>query len=82
MGFFSSDSPKVFKSKDEIKRAILKINSLDYRQKPEVIGALIRELDDGGVSREEFKKVVLALRREGEISETDKNNLLALINQD
>ena len=55
------------------------IKSLDYRQRPSVYASLIKELDDGGVSAEEIRKVVLELREKGEISEIDKKNLLSLI---
>lgn len=77
MSFFSSK--KVFKTKQQIKDALYQIQSLDYRQRPNVYAALVKELDDGGVSQEEIKRVVRELRQEGEISEIDKNNLLALI---
>jgi Mg2+/Co2+ transporter CorB len=40
---------------------------------------LIKELDDGGVTAEEIKKVVRQLREKGEISEIDRDNLLSLI---
>jgi len=40
---------------------------------------LIKELDDGGVSEEEIKRVVKELRAKGEISEVDKESLLKSI---
>jgi len=70
---------KVFKTRQQIKDALYQIKSLDYREQPNVYGALIKELADGGVSREEIKKVVRDLREKGEISEIDKENLSALI---
>lgn len=72
-------SKKVFKTSQRIKDALFQIQSLDYRQRPVVYEALIKELDDGGVSQEEIKRVVRELRNKGEISEIDKNNLLKLI---
>lgn len=79
MGLFTSDTPKVFKNKDEIKRALMEIDSLDYRQKPIVLGSLIRELDNGGVTKLELISVVRELRKNQVITETDKQNLLDLI---
>lgn len=78
MGFF--DSPKIFKTHEQIKTALFKLASLDQRQREVVYNALAKELDDGGVSVEELKKVVRELRLKGEISEIDKENLLKLIN--
>jgi len=77
MGFF--DSKKVFKTSQQIRDALFQIKSLDYRERPNVYAALIRELDDGGVGKEEIKKVIRELRKEGEISEIDQRNLLRLI---
>ena len=77
MGFF--DSKKVFKTSQQIRDALFQIKSLDYRERPNVYAALIRELDDGGVDKEEIKKVIRELRKEGEISEIDQRNLLRLI---
>ncbi len=77
MGFFTS--PKKFTTKQQIKDALFGVQSLDYRQRPVVYEALIKELDDGGATVEEIKKVVNELRRNGEISEIDKKNLLELI---
>jgi len=79
MGLFSSK--KVFKNRQQIKDALFRVKSLDYREKPSVYNALIKELDDGGVSKEEIRRVVLELRRDGEISEVDKDNLLKLTHQ-
>ncbi len=78
MGLFSSK--KIFTSSQQIKDALFRIKSLDYRQKPSVYEALIRELDDGGVTKEEIIRVVRELREKGEISEIDRKNLLELIN--
>lgn len=77
MGLFSSR--KVFKTKQQIRDALFQIKSLDYRQQPSVFEALIKELDDGGVSTEELKKVIRELRNNGEISEIDQQNLSQLI---
>jgi hypothetical protein len=77
MGFFTSK--KIFTTPQQIKDALFKIKSIDYRQQPNVYSALIKELDDGGVSVEELKKVIRELRQNGEISEIDKTNLLKLI---
>jgi len=73
------DSKKVFKTKQQIKDALFQIKTLDYREKPVVYEALIKELDDGGVSEEELKKVVKELRKNGEISDVDEKYLLSLI---
>jgi len=78
MGLFGS-TKKVFKSRQEIKDALYKIQSLDYRERPKVLEVLIKELDDGGVSPEEIRRVVREMRERREISEVDKNNLLKLI---
>lgn len=78
MGLFSS-SKKVFKTRQEIKDALFQIGSLDYREKPKVFEVLVKELDDGGVSPEEIRRVVREMRQRKEISEIDKKNLLAMI---
>ena len=77
MGLFSSK--KIFQTRQQIKDALFKIKSIDYREKPTVYEALVKELDDGGVSKEEIRRVVLELRMDKEISEIDKKNLLDLI---
>ncbi|MFA6254917.1 MAG: hypothetical protein WC675_02660 [Patescibacteria group bacterium] len=77
MALFSAK--KVFKNRQQIKDALYQIKSLDYREQPNVYGALVKELIDGGVSAEEIKKVVGELREKGEISEFDEENLLMLI---
>jgi len=77
MGLFSSK--KVFKTSQQIRDVLFQLKSLDYRQQPTVYNALIKELDDGGVSKEEIIRVIGELREKGEISEIDKNNLLELI---
>lgn len=76
MGLFIP-TPKVFKNKEEIRTALLEIESLDYKERPEVLEALIAELDDGGVTAQELKAVVLRLRKEFKISETDAKNILS-----
>ena len=80
MGLFGS-SKKVFKTRQEVKDALFQIKSLDYREKPRVLEVLIKELDDGGVSPEEIRRVVSEMRQRGEISEVDKKNLLQLIHK-
>ncbi|NUM25031.1 MAG: hypothetical protein HUU49_00210 [Candidatus Buchananbacteria bacterium] len=77
MGWFSSK--KIFNTTQQIKDALYQIQSLDYKERPQVLAALVKELDDGGVSQEEIIKVVRELRAAGEISEIDKKNLLSLI---
>lgn len=72
-------SKKVFKTRQQIKDALYQVKSLDYRERPNVYMALVKELDDGGVTPEEIRRVVGELRKNGEISEIDKKNLLALI---
>lgn len=78
MGLFTSDTPKIFKNKEEIKKSILEIHSLDYKQRPIVMGALIAELDNGGVTRQELVKIIHELRKENVISDTDRDSLLHL----
>lgn len=78
MGLF--DSPKIFKTHEQIRKALFQLASLDQRQKEIVYNALVKELDDDGVSVEELKKVVRELRASGLISEIDKKNLLELVN--
>ena len=80
MGLFSSK--KILKTSQQIKDALFQIKSLDYRERPAVYQAFIKELDDGGVSQEELKKVIRELRNNGEISEIDKENLLELIERE
>lgn len=77
MGFW--DSKKIFKTRQQIKDALFQLKSLDYRQRPVVYEALIKELDDSGVSTEEIKRVVRELRKKGEISAIDEQSLLGLI---
>ncbi len=79
MSLFSSN--KIFSTSQQIKDALYQIKSLDYRQRPNVFEALVKELDDGGVTKEEIIRVVRELRAKGEISETDKQNLLDLVNK-
>ena len=82
MGLFDFGSapsgPKVFKTKGEIHHALMHIQSLDYKQRPVVMGALIRELDNGGVTVQELKETIRQLRKSQTISETDQHELLHL----
>lgn len=78
MGFFGSDTPKIFKNKEEIRSALMHIQSLDSRQRPLVMGSLIRELDNGGVTLKELKEVIHELRKNQVITQTDAENLLHL----
>ena len=57
------------------------MKSLDYTQRPAVYEALIKELDNGGVTKEELKLVVRHLREDHVISDIDRHNLLALLGQ-
>ncbi|MDD2806944.1 MAG: hypothetical protein PHW95_00260 [Patescibacteria group bacterium] len=77
MGLF--DSPKIFNTSEQIHQALFRIKSLDDLERAKVMSALVKELDDGGVTTEELKKVVHDLRLTGKISEIDKKNLLNLI---
>lgn len=77
MGFF--DSPKIFDTAEQIHHALFQIKSLTEAERQKVMAALVNELDDGGVTTEELKKVVRDLRLKGEISEIDQKNLLNLI---
>ena len=79
MGFFSSK--KIFGSSLDIKQRLYKIRTLDYKERPRVYEALIKELDDGGVTEEEFKLVIRHLREDNDISEIDRKNLLALLEE-
>ena len=75
MGLFTSDTPKIFKNKEEIKKALLEIHSLDYKQRPVVMGAFIGEMDNGGVTRTELIKIIHELKKENVISDTDRDSL-------
>ncbi len=77
MGWFSSK--KIFKTSQQIKDALYQLKTLDYRERPNVMAELIKELDDGGVSKEELIRVVRELRAKGEISELDQADLLSLV---
>jgi hypothetical protein len=79
MGFFTSK--KIFGTAEEIRKKLYKIQSLDYKERPVVYQALIKELDDNGVTAEELKLVIRQLKEDHEISEIDRKNLLALLNQ-
>ena len=81
MGLFTSSAPKVFKTSEEIKKALFRINTLDYKERPEVFKALREELDHGGVSPQEFKDIISELRREHKISEVDAKNLKSLLEE-
>jgi len=76
MGFF--DSAKIFTTSAQIKQALFQLDSLDEKQREIVFKALVKELDDRGVSEEELKRVATELRNRGLISEIDKENLLRL----
>jgi len=77
MGFF--DTPKIFTTHEQIKAALYKINTLDFKQREIVYEALMEKIGDGGISTQEFKDVIRHLRLENEISEIDNENLLKLI---
>ena len=79
MGLFKSKN--VFSSRDEIRKKLFSIRSLDYRERPKVYEALMKELDDGGVTAEEIKLVVRHLREDKEISEIDRENLLQILKE-
>ncbi|HLC90110.1 MAG TPA: hypothetical protein VJG65_04060 [Patescibacteria group bacterium] len=77
MSFFSSK--KIFNTSQQIKDALFRLQNLDSQQRQSVFSALVKELDDGGVSAEEIKRVARELREKNEISEIDKNELLQII---
>jgi len=77
MGFF--DSPKIFKTRKEIEEALYRIKTLDAHQRETVLTAFGKELDDGGVSVEEIKRVVRELHLKKIISDVDERQLLSLI---
>lgn len=82
MGFFNifgQSEPKIFQSKEEIRKALLKIASLDYKERPEVFDALVKELDHGGVNKEELFIVLRELREQHTISEIDEKNIKAFL---
>jgi len=74
-------SPPVFRSKREIKQALLKINSLDYKERKAIFEALEAELDGSGVSKEEYVETLRKLRKDYKISEIDRNYLLKLLDE-
>jgi len=76
MPLFSS--PK-FTSKQQIKDALISVNSLDYKERKAVVDALVEEMDYGGVTDEEFKEVMRRLRKDYKISEIDRKYLLDLL---
>lgn len=69
----------VFKGKDEIRRALAEIGSLQPKQRQLVFGALAKELDNGGVTELELKDIVSDLRRTNVLSETDAAALRNLL---
>lgn len=79
MGFFTSK--KIFTSSQQIRKRLYKIKTLDYKERPKVYEALIKELDGGGVSAEELKLVVRQLRLDNDISEIDRKKLLGLLEE-
>lgn len=78
MGFFNS--PKVFLTRRQIQEALYKIKTLDVQQREAVLSAFGKELDDGGVSVEEIKRVTRELREKKLISEIDAEALRSLSN--
>lgn len=79
MGWFGSDSPMVFKNKDDIRRALVGMSSLQPAQRQQVFGALAKELDNGGVTKLELKDIVSDLLRTQAISPTDAAALRGLL---
>lgn len=77
MGFFTSK--KVFTTSQQIKEALFKIVSLDLQERSKVLDQLNKELDGGGVTKEEIKEAVRQLRLQKQISEIDQKNLLDLL---
>lgn len=70
---------KVFKNKTEIFQKVVGISSLDYKERPKVIKKLVKELDYGGVSRQEFRDIITELERDHKISNVDARNLRKLL---
>lgn len=69
-------------SRNDIIDLVHSISSLDYRQKKTVQEYLERELDSGGVTKWEYKKLVNEMSRnrvELDLSTTDIRNLRKLI---
>lgn len=79
MGLF--DIPMVFKNREEIRKALLKIQTLDYKERPKVYEALVEQLDNGGVTKREFREVILDLRKSFDISEIDARHLKDLLEE-
>jgi len=55
---------------------------LEYDERKDVLEGLIKELDYGGVTDEEFKEVMRRLRRDYKISEIDRKYLLNLLKEE
>lgn len=72
MGLFSSSSKHL--SRQEVEKILKNISSLDYKEREELMGAFAM-VDSGGISKEEFKKVIYELKNSYKISEIDYNNL-------
>lgn len=72
MGLFFSSSKNL--TLNEIKEIIDHIPSLDYKEKERVMGAF-STVDEGGVSKEEFRKTIYELWNSHKISEIDYDNL-------
>ena len=70
---------KVFRSREEIRKALLDISSLDDIQRPKVLDALAEGLDFGGVSKREVEETVRDLKKRFHISNIDARNLLKLL---
>lgn len=73
MGWFFGSSSKTLKLSD-IEKIMRGVPSLDYKEKERVMGAF-STVDDNGISKEEFRKVVYELYEAHKISETDYNGL-------
>ena len=69
----------IFNTSEEIKKTLYHLSTLDAHQRDVVFKALVKQMDDGGVTQEELKKVIHQLRLSGEISEIDAHQLRELL---
>lgn len=77
MGFFSSSKNLKLR---EIEKIVNQISSLDYQEKQRVIGAFTT-VDSGGISKEEFRRVIYELWNSHKISQTDYQGLKKILEE-
>ncbi len=74
------ESKKIFKDHQHLRSALYNLGTLDQKQLEVVYAALVKELDDGGITAYELTEAARSLRNKGLISEVDKEKILGLIN--